>query len=830
MEAFSYPFSGLVAVLRATLHGSARADLPVTELLTDSRQFVQPAGTLFFALVSKRNDGHRYIGELYDKGVRTFVVSDADFPFQEYPEAAFMVVSDTLLALQQLASWHRRQYGLPVVGITGSNGKTIVKEWLYQLLQDDLKIVRSPKSYNSQTGVPLSVWQIRSGDELALIEAGISEPDEMNRLQPVILPSIGIFTNIGQAHAGNFINKEQKIAEKLKLFTHVETLIFCSDHLDIQQRIISTEAFRKLRLFTWGRKKGSDLLVESVDRNVRWTDIRCCFEGRQVGIRLPFADDASIENVMHCWAFMLLWGIPDEIIRQRVSRLSPVAMRMELKEGINNCTIINDSYSSDINSLSIALDFLNQQKQHRRKTVILSDLLQSGRNENDLYAWIADLLANKEVDQLIGIGPSITRHAGKFKMNKSFFASTDDFLKKFPFTSFQHESILIKGARVFNFEDISKALQQKAHETVLEINLNALVHNLNVIRSRLKPGVKTMVMVKAFSYGSGSYEIANLLQFHQVDYLAVAYADEGIELRRAGISLPVMVMNPDEESMDALRKYHLEPEVYSFRILDLIEESRLRLSGDQQGRIFIHLKLDTGMNRLGFREEDLDLLIKRLDALPYVHVKSVFSHLAASEMPLHDAFTLEQISRFTSMTEKLRAEKRNSFMTHILNSAGLCRFTDAQFDMVRIGISLYGVAVCPDDETRLQQVSSLRSVISQIKLIEAGETVGYRRSWTAKRQSRIAVVPIGYADGLSRTLGNGRGKLMVNGTLVPIIGDVCMDMCMLDVTGTEAGEGDVVVVFGKEMPVTEFAHAAGTIPYEILTRISRRVKRVYYQE
>ncbi|HRY31816.1 MAG TPA: bifunctional UDP-N-acetylmuramoyl-tripeptide:D-alanyl-D-alanine ligase/alanine racemase [Bacteroidales bacterium] len=830
MEATSYPLSEIAAVLRAILHGSARADLRVAELLTDSRQFVQPSGTLFFALVSKRNDGHRYIGELYEKGVRSFVVSDGGFAFRDYPEAVFLVVPDTLLALQQLAAWHRRQFGLTVVGITGSNGKTIVKEWLYQLLQDDLKIVRSPKSYNSQTGVPLSVWQIGSGDELALIEAGISEPDEMNRLQPVILPGIGIFTNIGQAHAGNFINKDQKIAEKLKLFTHVETLIFCSDHLDIQQRIISTEAFRKLRLFTWGRKKDSDLVIESIDRNVRWTDIHCRFEGRQVHIRLPFVDDASIENVMHCWAFMLLRGVPDEIILQRVSRLSPVAMRMELKEGINNCTIINDSYSSDINSLSIALDFLNQQKQHRRKTVILSDLLQSGRNENDLYAWIADLLANKEVDQLIGIGPAITRHAARFRMNKSFFAGTEDFLKKFPFSNFQHESILIKGARVFNFEDISKALQQKAHETVLEINLNALVHNLNLIRSRLKPGVKTMVMVKAFSYGSGSYEIANLLQFHQVDYLAVAYADEGVELRRAGISLPVMVMNPDEESIDALSKYHLEPEVYNFRILDLIEESRQRLSGGQQGRIFIHLKLDTGMNRLGFREEDLELLIKRLDALPYIHVKSVFSHLAASEMPQHDPFTLEQISRFSSMTETLRAEGRNSFIRHILNSAGLCRFPDAQFDMVRIGISLYGVAVCPGDEGRLQQVSSLRSMVSQIRQLEAGETVGYGRSWTARRQSRIAVVPIGYADGLPRALGNGRGKLMINGTLVPIIGEVCMDMCMVDVSGVEAREGDVVLVFGKDKAVTEFAAAADTIPYEILTRISRRVKRVYYQE
>ncbi|MCX6273073.1 MAG: bifunctional UDP-N-acetylmuramoyl-tripeptide:D-alanyl-D-alanine ligase/alanine racemase [Bacteroidetes bacterium] len=830
MTHLSYSVSQIVGIVKGRLYPSECNDPQISELLIDSRQLVIPEQTVFFALVSRRNDGHKYIQELYQKDVRVFVVSTELPEYETMKDACFILVNDTIQAMQQLVIHHRRRFSLPVIGITGSNGKTIVKEWLFQLMHEDRKIVRNPKSYNSQIGVPLSVWQINEDDQLGIFEAGISEPDEMSKLQPVIQPSIGIFTNIGQAHAENFINFDQKIGEKLKLFTRVEVLVYCTDHLDIQQRIVTTEAFRKINFFTWGKKKENDLWIKLITRNGRWTDIQGEYRGGLHSIRIPFADHASVENAIHCWATLLYLNYDPVVIEERMARLTSIAMRMELKEGINNCSIINDSYSSDINSLNIALDFLNQQHQHKRKTVILSDLLQSGRNENELYAWIAELLFNKNVDQVIGIGPAISRHAGKFRMQKSFFPTTGDFLKRFPFSSFHSESILIKGARMFSFEEIVKALQQKAHETVLEINLNALVNNLNLIRSRLKPGVKSMVMVKAFSYGSGSYEIANILQFHNVDFLAVAYADEGVELRKAGIELPIMVMNPDEESMDSLAKYQLEPEVYSFRLLDLLEESRQKVFTEQNLPVPIHIKLDTGMYRLGFMEKDLDALVDRLHASPYLKVRSVFSHLVASHDQAHDLFTLQQIERFTSMTELITKALPYPVLRHILNSSGICRFPEAQFDMVRLGINLYGVPSCDMDMGRLQNVSTLKSCISQIKNVKAGDSVGYNRSWCATQDTTVAIIPIGYADGLSRRLSNGKGHILVKDQQRPIIGDVCMDMCMVDINDLEVKEGDPVIIFGEKFPITHLAEELETIPYEVLTNISRRVKRVYFQE
>ncbi|MHC1708610.1 MAG: bifunctional UDP-N-acetylmuramoyl-tripeptide:D-alanyl-D-alanine ligase/alanine racemase [Bacteroidales bacterium] len=826
----SYLLTEIASIVRGQLSRQDHTDYSLSELLIDSRQLGQAEHALFFALASKRNDGHRYVPELYSKGVRCFVVNALSPDWNDLKDAVFVIVQDTLTALQQLAAHHRRLFNIPVIGITGSNGKTIIKEWLFQMMHEDKKIVRSPKSYNSQIGVPLSVWQISSDDEVGLFEAGISEPEEMSKLQAIIQPTIGVFTNIGQAHAENFIHLDQKIAEKLKLFTHVDTLIYCSDHLEIQQRIISTEAFKKVKIFTWGRKKGGYLWIKAVSRNIRWTDIQLEFKDTEKQFRVPFTDDASVENALHCICIMLSLNYEPDLVNQRISRLTPIAMRMELKEGINNCSIVNDSYSSDINSLGIALDFLNQQKQHRKKTVILSDILQSGRNENDLYSWIADLLFNKNIDQIIGIGPAISRHSSKFRMEKSFFGSTADFMAKFPFSTFHNESILIKGARVFNFEEIGKALQQKAHETVLEINLNSLVHNLNLLRGRLQTGVKTMVMVKAFSYGSGSYEIANILQFHQVDFLAVAYADEGIELRKSGITLPIMVMNPDEESIDALIKYKLEPEVYSFRILNLLLESRERLYAQMDSPLYVHIKLDTGMYRLGFIETELPELQKKLKSNPFIQVRSVFSHLVASHDPAHDDFTREQISRFDRMSSFLKQSTDGEIFRHILNSGGICRFPEAQFDMVRIGISLYGVPACSEDSELLQNVSTLKSSISQVKQVKAGESVGYNRSWYSLKDTLIAIVPIGYADGLNRKLGNGKGNIVVNGQIRPIVGDVCMDMCMVDVDGMDVKEGDPVVIFGEEYPLSRLAEDMDTIPYEVLTNISRRVKRVYFQE
>jgi alanine racemase len=509
--------------------------------------------------------------------------------------------------------------------------------------------------------------------------------------------------------------------------------------------------------------------------------------------------------------------------------LQPLAMRLEMKEGINNCTIINDSYSNDIDSLSIALDFLNAQKQHRKRTIILSDILQSGRSDNHLYSEISNLLNIKQIDRLIGIGKGISRQAVLFGMEKEFFNNTEDFLDSQSLTAFANETILLKGARVFGFERITESLQQKTHETVLEINLGALVHNLNYFRSFLQPGVKLMAMVKAFSYGSGSYEIANVLQFHQVDYLAVAYADEGVELRKAGIRLPVLVMNPDEESFDSIVKYQLEPEIYSFRILHLLEEALQRLSPNQHP-IGIHLKIDTGMHRLGFDPSEVNELLSRLSGKPSILVKSVFSHLASSDNPENDDFTSFQIETFHKAANRICHAFAYPVLRHIANTAAISRFPEAHFDMVRLGIGLYGIAASAIDEGKLENVSTLRSIISQIKHIPANDTVGYSRHFKALTDTTIAIVPIGYADGLNRSLSNGKGHFMVNNQLVPVVGNICMDMTMIDITGIEANEGDSVIIFGKELPIKRLAEEMDSIPYEILTGISQRVKRVYFQE
>lgn len=801
----------------------------IRDILIDSRQLISVKECLFFALVSKRNDGHNYIEQLYQRGLRAFVVSKVPEKLTHFEEAVFIQVDDTLQALQSLAALHRKHFDLPVIGITGSNGKTIIKEWLFQLMSADKDIIRSPKSYNSQIGVPLSVWQIDKAHELGIFEAGISEPNEMDKLQPIIRPNIGLFTNIGQAHDENFIQGYQKAGEKLKLFTKVDTLVYCLDHATIHSVVIRSEILHTIKAFTWSTKGPADLQITETETTGQSTHIKALYKGQEIAVSIPFTDQAARENAIHCWAIMLLLNYAPETIAERMMALAPIAMRLELKEGINNCTIINDSYNSDVNALGIALDFLNQQNQHKQKTLVLSDILQSGRNEIDLYSQVAELVSQKGVNRLIGIGPAISRQADKFQLDKQFFATTGDFLSQFPFTSMSNQSVLLKGARVFEFERISRLLQQKAHETVLEINLNNLVHNLNHYRSLIDKQTKLMVMVKAFGYGSGSFEIANVLQFHQVDYLAVAYADEGIELRKAGITTPIMVMSPEENSFDTMIKHQLEPEIFSFRVLELLEQTIGRTALPKNKPVKIHLKLDTGMHRLGFSEADIPTLIERIADNPMLRVQSVFSHLAASDKAEHDPFTEKQIAAFEKMSQSITNACSNRVLRHIVNSSGISRFKNAHYDMVRLGIGLYGVAA-PAESKQLETVVSLRSIISQINEVPANESIGYNRQSYTRRQSRIGVVPIGYADGLFRRLGNGKGSLWVNGQLVPLIGDVCMDMCMVDLTDVEAKEGDPVVAFGKEHPVSHIAKDAETIPYEILTRISRRVKRVYFQE
>lgn len=819
----------IARILGGTLSGNGNPDAVIKHLLIDSRSISSPETSLFFALKSERNDGHKFIGDAYKKRVRNFVMSEIPQDISQLAGVNFILVKDTLSSLQHLSANHRKKFNIPVLGITGSNGKTIVKEWLYQLMQEDKQIVRSPKSYNSQVGVPLSVWGMNEENNLAIFEAGISKPDEMEKLEPIISPTIGLITTIGQAHDENFLNSKQKIREKLKLFVRVNMLIYCRDNLELNEEIVSNPVIKKLNLFTWSRKSKANLQIGKITKEENETELQGIFNNEFIRIKIPFIDEASIENAIHCWAAMLFLGYPNKVIAERMTRLSPVAMRLELKEGINNCSVINDSYNSDLGSLAIALDFLNQQKQHTKKTLVLSDILQSGKNEAELYREVANLIGEKGINRIIGIGEAISRQEKQFNGEKHFFKTTDEFLSRYHGNLFSDETILLKGARAFGFEKIVLGLQQKAHETILEINLNALVHNLNYYRSKLAPGTKMMAMVKAFSYGSGGFEISNVLQYHHVDYLAVAYADEGIELRKAGITLPIMVMNPEEASYDAMIKHNLEPEIFSFRVLKLFEDAVMR-SGRKDSPYPIHLKLDTSMHRLGFEEKEVNELAVRIGNGKFLEVRSVFSHLAGSDEPQHDEFTRQQIKKFGEMSEVICSRFSYPVFRHILNSAGIVRFPGAQFEMVRLGIGLYGIGADESEQQQLKNVSTLKTTISQIKNIPAGESVGYGRKFIAKRETRIATVPIGYADGLSRRLGNGKGKMIVSGKQAPIAGNVCMDMCMLDITNIPCAEGDEVIVFGEQYPVYEIAKDMDTISYEVFTGISRRVKRVYFHE
>lgn len=830
--------------------------MPITHLLPDSRKLIYPKTTLFIAIVTTHGDGHQFIGRLYEKGVRAFLVSFSPDK-KEYPEAVFLQVKNTLHAMQELAVWHRKKFNIPVIGVTGSNGKTVVKEWLYQLLSPEENVVRNPKSYNSQTGVPLSVWQMEKENSLGIFEAGISQPGEMANLEKIIRPTIGIFTNIGDAHNEGFLNILQKIREKLLLFTHAHVLIYCKDYPELNECILQfhgqmhrkeNSGEKPLHLFSWSHKTEADLKIISIEKkqvgNLNGnqelhTLITAQYKGEIISIRIPFSDQGSIENAIHCWCVMLWRNDDPAFIRKQMIKLTRVAMRLELKEAINDCSLINDSYNSDLGSLSIALDFLAQQRQHPRYTVILSDILQSGKSEGDLYEEVAGLLEQKGIHRLIGIGRNISREKNSFlkinNLSSYFFPSTEEFIKNSltqkqedHTVSFQHETILLKGARIFEFEKISRLLEQKTHQTVLEINLNAIAHNLKTYQGLLKPHVKTMAMVKAFSYGSGTYEIANLLQFHQVDYLAVAYADEGITLRQRGITIPIMVMNPEPGTLDSIIQWDLQPEIYSMRLLRSLDDSLKSRAGPP---LPIHIKLDTGMHRLGFPEEDLRELIAYIRDSDAVKVISVFSHLAASEDQSMDSFTQEQARRFEEMSKPILEAIPYPVIKHICNSSAISRHPHLQYDMVRLGIGLYGVEPDQQIAAKLERVSTLKTTIAQIREVAEGETVGYGRTGIVDKAKTIATVSIGYADGYPRTLGNGKGFLLVNGQAAPVIGQVCMDMLMTDITGIkDVGENDTVIVFGEKPTLEEVALMADTIPYEILTGISGRVKRVYLQE
>jgi alanine racemase len=820
-----FSLSHIASVTKGQLKGNGLE--VISKLIIDSRKVVSPNESLFIALKGANHDGHQYIAELIGKGVSHFMVNrDYVAPVIDTP-VNFLFVDDTLEALHQLALNHRNTIDAPLLAITGSNGKTIVKEWIVQLAGLKRSIVRSPRSFNSQVGVPLSLWLLNEQADLGIIEAGISLPGEMARLEEMIHPQLGLITNIGQAHQENFSSIHEKLDEKLILFKDCQTIYYCADQALVQMSV--KQQYSHKQLIAWGKDADCWLKVLQCKTEAYETRVDVELNGTSEQFVIPFTDQASFENAMHAITFLLHQGIDAAFVKEQLVALKPVAMRLEQKEGANGCFIINDAYNSDFTSLEVALDFLNQQARQNQmpRTIILSDIFQSGMSASALYAKVAALLVEKRVDRLIGVGPDIMAHASCFTgVTARFFASTDELMHADVMNLFHNEVILVKGSRDFSFERLTERLEQKRHQTVMEINLNALASNINYLRSYLKPETKMLAMVKAFSYGSGSFEIAGLLQHQKIDYLGVAFADEGIELRRAGISLPIIVMNPEKRSFQLMIEYNLEPEIYSFSLLD--EFARVV---EQEGLndIQVHLKMDTGMYRLGFLPDEVPQLASLLQRYSHLRIGSVFSHLVGTDETGHDDFTRLQISRFKNACDILHGAVGYPFIRHILNTGGVERFAaEAQFEMVRIGIGMYGISAVQSQSMR--HVATLKSYVSQIKEVKAGETIGYGRRGAMPADGRIAIVPMGYADGLDRRLSNGVGQMLVNGRLVPIIGNICMDMCMLNITGIAAEEGDEVIIFGDDYPVWKLSDAMGTIPYEVLTGISRRVRRVYYQE
>jgi len=797
----------------------------VWQIQIDSRQYFSPEGQLFIALKGERYDAHKYIPDLLaNKKCSCFIVEYVPSNLNyDKKDVTFIIVENSTKALQILASYHRKKFNYPVIAITGSNGKTIVKEWLFHLLSIKYNIIKSPKSYNSQIGVPLSILNMDYNYDIGIFEAGISQKGEMEKLEKIICPTIGIITNIGEAHQENFKSYEEKTEEKLKLFENCNTIFCCKDH-DIIFASLKEKRKKNQSIITWSFYGDADLIIKDIKKNASNSIILGQYKEKEIKITIPFNDKASIENSIICLLLLLYINIPEPAIKEGMKSLPSIAMRLEQKKGINGCTIINDSYNSDFHSLSLAIDFLTQQ-QHKTKTIILSDILQTGKSNEELYQNIAKLLTQKKIDKLYGIGPNISASSEYFDVEKKFFQSTDEFVKNFKTQYFNNEAILIKGARQFEFEKISQLLEQQIHLTRLEINLSALIHNLNYYRSLLNKNTKIMVMVKAFSYGSGSYEIASLLEYNKVDYLAVAFSHEGVELRKSGISIPIVVMNAITGSFYNMFEYNLEAEIYSFEILyQYIEEAKKY----QIKEAPIHIKIDTGMHRLGFMPEEVDKLCEILANNKILRVKSIFSHLAASDESIHDEYTLKQIKEFDTIANEIIKRIGYHVDKHILNSAGIERFPQYQFDMVRLGIGLYGSS--PVGQNKLQVVSTLKTIITQIKKLPAKSSIGYSRKGTIDKDSIIGIIPIGYADGLKRILSNKNGRVFINGKYAPIIGNICMDMSMIDITDIEAKVGDEVEIFGNHISLDEIATKAHTITYEILTGISERVKRIYVQE
>ncbi|MBQ4460958.1 MAG: bifunctional UDP-N-acetylmuramoyl-tripeptide:D-alanyl-D-alanine ligase/alanine racemase [Bacteroidaceae bacterium] len=820
----SYTVEQIAEWMGAERIGSASAN--VNWILTDSRSLCFPEETLFFALKSQRNDGHKYVQELYKRGVRNFVVSRLPQDMVA-DDCNFFVVDDTLHALQMLAASHRSQFNIPVVGITGSNGKTVVKEWLNQLLSPVKVVTRSPRSYNSQIGVPMSVWLLNEKTEVALFEAGISKINEMEALYKVIKPTIGVLTNIGTAHQENFYSLEEKCMEKLRLFTSSDVIVYNGDDSLISSCV--AKSMLSAREIAWSTTDSDKpLFISSIEKKENETHISYRYIGTDGNFTIPFIDDASIENALNCLGVCLYMMIPQDVIVEQMKKLEPVAMRLEVKDGNHGCTLINDSYNSDINSLDIALDFMRRRADvsGRKHTLILSDMLQTGLNAKNLYRKVAQLVNGRGVDKIIGVGDEISSAADRFEMEKYFFHTTADLLESDVFKKLHDEVILVKGSRDYRFEEIIECLEKQVHETILEINLGAVVENLNYYRSFMKPETKMVCMVKASAYGAGSVEVAKTLQDHNVDFLAVAVADEGATLRKAGITSNIMIMNPEMTAFKKMFDYGLEPEVYNFKLLDALIKA-----AEKEGitNMPIHIKLDTGMHRLGFNPEtDVPELINRLKNQNALMPRSIFSHFVGSDDDSFDDFSEYQFNLFDKASKQIQAAFPHKILRHICNSAGIEHFPERHLDMVRLGLGLYGIN--SRNNKTIHNVSTLKTTLLQIRDVPAGDTVGYSRKGKITRPSRIAAIPIGYADGLNRHLGNGNAYCLVNGQKAYYVGNICMDVCMIDVTDIPCKEGDKAIIFGDELPVTVLSDILGTIPYEVLTGISTRVKKVYYQD
>jgi alanine racemase len=802
----------------------ANSEYPIENISIDSRRIIDTAAALFFAISGPRNDGHLFIQELIDQGIKCFVVNHIPASINDN-SINFLVVKDTVEALQKLCAYHRSTFKYPVIGITGSNGKTIIKEWLYQILNSKLRVVRNPKSYNSQVGVPLSVWQMDNTYDLGIFEAGISMPGEMEVLEEILKPEIGIFSNLGDAHSENFETVYAKGKEKLKLFKNSKVLIAKRGN-SITDLLLKEWKHENsgIKLITWSDTEvSSDLYITQSGET-----FKAQYQGETFEYTIPFEDAASVENAAFCCLTALHLGFDSSIIANQLAKLTPVEMRLQKIEGINNTILINDTYNSDITSFEISVDFLTRQDKSRSRTVILTDILQTEKNAEELYATVNSILKAKEIDRFIGIGPELERHAHLIEIaDKTIFHSTDNFLARFELKSFKNENILLKGARHFGLEQVVKLLEKQTHQTVFEINLTAIEQNFRYIKSKVSRKTKIMGMVKAYSYGSGSFEVAKLLQDAGVDYLAVAYTDEGIALRQKGISTPIMVINPDERAFDTMLDYQLEPEIYSFAMLQAFAKACKNSGNNNRG---IHIEFDTGMHRLGFDPSETEQLNLELKKYPFIEVKSIFSHLAGSDESRLAEFTSKQIKLFKQTADSLMKGLPNKPLLHILNSAGVFHYPEGVFDMIRLGIALHGIDPSDSERQKLSVAGSLKSYISQIKTVKAGEGISYGLHSASNKIRKIAIIAMGYADGLNRKLSNGNWEIIINGKKAVTTGQICMDMFMADVSEISCEEGDEVLIFGKELPIELMAEHAGTIPYEILTSISQRVKRVYWYE